>query len=115
MNNLIAIFNISLRFFEYMKTSLKAIFLPCLENNFKPKVLETKPLALYLIFLFLIYFTFVSIIPATQYFAAITKSLIFEITNRDRIELNLNTLTYNDKLEQAAKLKAEDMIKNNYF
>jgi len=98
-----------------MKTGIKSIFIPCLENNFRPKILETKPLIFYLTFLFLIYFTFINIIPTTQYFAAITKSLLFEITNRDRIELNLNTLTYNEKLEQAAKMKAEDMIKNNYF
>jgi uncharacterized protein YkwD len=40
---------------------------------------------------------------------------IIDATNEQRIKAGLPPLTTNDKLEQSAQLKVEDMIKNQYF
>ncbi len=56
-------------------------------------------------------FTFVS--PALA--SGITPAAVIELTNHARITNGLGTLTENTKLSQAAREKAEDMIKNDYF
>ncbi len=103
------------KFMSKTLSFIKICAIPCKQNNFRPKCLETKSLFFYLIFLTLIYFSFTNIIPSTSYFSTITKNLIFELTNKTRVEYNLNPLKYSLKLEEASKLKAEDMLKNNYF
>lgn len=47
--------------------------------------------------------------------AAIVASLLSSLTNQERNENNLSELRTNPLLEQAAKLKAQDMVKRGYF
>ena len=44
-----------------------------------------------------------------------TSSKVISLTNVSRADAGLPALTENEKLTRAAKAKAEDMIKNDYF
>jgi hypothetical protein len=54
-------------------------------------------------------------LPNNIFFADITKSTLVSMLNQTRQSLGLNTLAENTLLDQAAQLKAEDMVKNGYF
>jgi hypothetical protein len=98
--------------------SLKKIFIPCEENNFRPQILEGKTL-FYLVILIAILkislFPFYLYLPKTSFFAEITKSVLIELTNKTRKAYGLSPLNENPILEEAAKLKAQDMLSKNYF
>lgn len=47
--------------------------------------------------------------------ASVASSLLSSLTNEKRSEFDLATLKTNPQLEQAAKLKAEDMARRGYF
>lgn len=47
--------------------------------------------------------------------SSITKESIISLVNQSRKESNIGALEENEKLDQAAKEKLEDMFKNNYF
>lgn len=47
--------------------------------------------------------------------AAVYPAVLADLTNQDRINSGVGKLTWNTNLEKAAKLKAEDMLKNGYF
>jgi uncharacterized protein YkwD len=53
--------------------------------------------------------------PNNIFFADITKSTLVNLLNQSRQSFGLNSLTESQKLDQAAQLKAEDMVKNGYF
>jgi len=53
--------------------------------------------------------------PNNIFFADITKSTLVNLLNQARQSSGLNSLTENQKLDQAAQLKAEDMVNNGYF
>jgi len=48
-------------------------------------------------------------------YAAIDANEIISMTNKNRVENNLSSLTTSNKLTDAAQQKANDMIKNNYW
>jgi len=54
-------------------------------------------------------------LPQNIFFADITKSVLEKFVNQTRQSLGLNPLLPNEKLSQAAKLKAENMVQNQYF
>lgn len=101
-----------------MIKKIKLIFIPCQENNYRPKFLDGRALFYYLILIsvlkisllpFFIYF------PKSIFFAEITKSILIHLTNQTRTSIGLPSLKENPKLVQAAYLKADDMIKKDYF
>lgn len=47
--------------------------------------------------------------------AAVYPSVLADLANKDRDNLGVQKLTWNDTLATAAKMKAEDMLKNSYF
>ena len=53
--------------------------------------------------------------PNNFFFADITKSSLTHLLNGQRQEMGLNTLTQSQKLDQAAALKAQDMVAKGYF
>ena len=60
--------------------------------------------------------TLISInIPQNIFFADITKFALENFANQTRQSLGLAPLVVNEKLNQAAQLKAENMVQNNYF
>lgn len=51
----------------------------------------------------------------TVFAGDVTPPRIIELTNRARVANGLATLSENSKLSQAARSKAQDMLKNDYF
>jgi len=102
------------RFFE----KIKSLIMPSESNNYKSRFLQSSIL-LYCVVLLLalkIGAIFISInIPQNIFFADITKSALENFVNQTRQSLGLQTLSNNAKLDQAAQLKAEDMVQDNYF
>jgi len=104
--------------FKKIISKLQITFIPCEANNERPIFLQSNFLPHFLIFLFLIKFIIVPFIiyfPETNFFADISKSVLIDLTNNERKQLGLNALKENAQLNQAALLKAQDILANNYF
>ncbi len=102
-----------------MKKTLKKYFIPHEGNDHKPHALRSETVFSVAIGLLVVEFLFLLqafvVIPATSYFANILPGALVVNTNNARVEGNLPSLTVNPLLEDAARLKVEDMIKNDYF
>lgn len=103
-----------IKFFE----SIKKFIFPCKENNYKPNILDGNYLVAFV--LILIVFKLVSllyfvIIPETPFFADVCRGSLVQLTNEERSNFGLKLLKENHQLNEAARLKAEDMVNNNYF
>ncbi|MDD5433712.1 MAG: CAP domain-containing protein [Candidatus Pacebacteria bacterium] len=99
-------------------TWLKNLFIPCNDNNFRPKILEGKYLIYILLlacFLRLTTFVFFWQLPNTSFFADISRTILIDSLNQERTGLKLATLKENILLNQSALLKAQDMMANGYF
>jgi len=97
---------------------LQLIFIPCLENRYRPKFLESKFLFYYLLFLLILKLFTVSYLiylPKTIYFADISSTSLIKLTNQGREALGFGPLVENSQLNKAASLKAQDMIAQDYF
>jgi len=97
---------------------MKTIFFPCEENNFQPKFLESRFLFYYFVILLIlkvISFSFFIYFPKTVFFADITKAALIETANQERNSLGIDSLEENQKLNQAAFLKAKDILEKDYF
>jgi len=97
---------------------LKKLFIPCNDNNFRPKVLEGRYLIYILLlacFLRLSTFLFFWQLPNTSFFADISRMVLIDVLNSERSSLKLGTLKENVLLNQASLLKANDMMQNGYF
>lgn len=103
---------------ERIKFKFKKWLWFCSENFYYPTILETRSLAVLLIILFLLKILtipFLFYFSKTPFFAQITKSEIVQLTNLKRSQWGLPPLKEDPILEQAASLKARDMIENKYF
>lgn len=93
------------------------LFVPKDKNNYRAKSLHIDFLTIYLIAILL--FTFaVKNSNSTNilgYATDMSTSKLLELTNRERAQQNLPILVLNDKLSEAAALKAHDMFKKNYW
>lgn len=101
-----------------MIKKIKIIFLPCQENNYRPKFLEGRILFYYAILILVLklsLFSFFLYLPKSVFFAAIIKSALLELANQTRKASQLPLLKENPRLTQAAYLKAKDMVEKKYF
>lgn len=99
-------------------SKLKYLFLPCQENFYRPKFLESRFLYYYAILLIVLKFAvipFFFYLPKTNLFADITKTSLIELVNQARQEEGKTVLTESQVLDQAAYLKAKDILDNDYF
>lgn len=97
---------------------LKMVFIPFEGNKFSPQFLASRALLYFIILLFVIKIFSVALffnIPKNIFFAEISRSVLIQETNQERTSLGLNILRESDKLNDAALLKAQDMVKNQYF
>ena len=94
-------------------------FIPSKENAYQPHFLRTN--AVLGIFGILIAFEALYLahtlvlLPSSNYLAAIFSSVLIDQTNGERSMEHIGILTPSAKLEEVAKLKAEDMATNGYF
>ena len=103
---------------QYTARKLKLVFIPCEENNYRPKSLDGNFLVyclLFLIILKLIFIPFLIYLPKTVFFADLTKTALVYLTNEERHSLRIQTLNVNPVLEKAAYDKAKDILENDYF
>ena len=97
---------------------LKSIFVPQEANLFEPPALRQRALLGYglgLLVLKIIVIAFIIYFPKTDFFAVINSQNLVNLINQERTAKNLSSLEINTKLNQAASLKAQNMIENNYF
>jgi hypothetical protein len=103
---------------EYIFGKIKLLIVPSENNNYKSRFLQSNIL-LYCVVLLLILKIFAVLIsinlPQNIFFADITKSSLENFVNQTRQSLGLEPLSENQKLDQAAELKAENMVQNQYF
>ncbi|MBI4004510.1 CAP domain-containing protein [Candidatus Roizmanbacteria bacterium] len=94
-------------------------FTPHEGNNFKARVFHTDFLTAYLVFALLLSLSVKQLTinaPSVLSFATdITVSKLFELTNQERTKAHVGSLTYNEKLAEAAYKKAQDMFNRNYW
>jgi len=99
-------------------SEIKIIFLPCDENKYRPKVLEGGFLYRLAILLLVFQFAIVPFLiyfPRTGFFADLTKTSLINLANLARQSLGYQQLTENQKLDEAAYMKAKDMLDKGYF
>lgn len=97
---------------------LRNVFVPCKDNNYRPKLLDSDFLfyyALIILILKLVILPFFLYLPKTSFFAALTKESLINLTNQERQSLGFNALKENPLLDRAASQKAQDMLKSDYF
>lgn len=93
-------------------------FIPSSRNDFLPRFLKPRTLFILAVVLLVIKFLIFSwfyYYPKTSQFAIVTSSSLIEMVNKERVVLGLNPLNVNQQLVQAAQAKAQDMLNNNYF
>ena len=104
--------------FKELILKLKLIFIPCEANKYRPKFLDGQFLAYYVISLLILKLFLVPFIiyfPKSIFFAEITKTALIDSTNEERVSSGISSLKENAKLDEAAYLKASDMIEKDYF
>ena len=58
---------------------------------------------------------FLTLLPSFSRASSITETNIFNLTNSERAKYGLSSLSWNYKLTEAARAKAQDMIDKDYF
>lgn len=97
---------------------IKDFLIPHVGNDYRPHFFHERSVEVVLvviIFLSFIYPLQQFVMTRTDLLAAIYPKALITLANEDRIQNNLSNLTVNPVLAEAARLKAEDMVKNGYF
>lgn len=102
-----------------MKKFFSRYFIPSRTNDFQPHVLRKQGLTLF-ITLFLaieivVFMQLFVVFKITDFLAAVLPGALVNLTNEERNNLNVSSLTESPLLVQAAKLKAQDMAAKGYF
>lgn len=107
---------------KFIKNSariFKHYFIPNQNNNYKPKILHTKSLAVIIICSIMIKAGLVGYLffnyPNQAKMSELFSEQLVTLINQDRQENGKAVLAENVVLMSAANKKARDMIKNNYF
>jgi len=94
------------------------LFVPSGANDYRPKFLQNKILFYCVILLLVIKIVLIGVsinFPKNIFFADITKNALINFVNQGRGDFGLQPLAENLKLDEAAKLKAQDMMQKGYF
>ncbi len=98
---------------------LKRYLIPHEGNSYHPHFFRNTVvgfvIALILIFLGLSFAVSLRITENKNFLGAIYATALVELTNKDRSNSSLPTLTVSEALTLAAQLKADDMVQNGYF
>ena len=101
-----------------MKTHLKNIIVPHEGNNHTPHLLRRAGMLVTLVCALAVFtFGFLqrTLLFSPQMLATIYPNIVATLSNQNREINNLPNLAYNPLLEEAARLKAEDMALQGYF
>lgn len=102
-----------------MRKHLKDFFIPHEGNEYKPQSLQKLALT-GMVAMVLLSFTFANLqsilwITSDWMISTVLPAVIVDLTNDERGDAALGTLRRNATLDQAARLKAQDMANNEYF
>lgn len=102
---------------EKIKTFIHRLFIPHEENNFRAKSLHADFLTVYLViaFLMMILFKQGNIHDVLGFATDISVDKLYQLTNEQRQNNNLPSLSLNSSLSLAAQRKAENMFQQNYW
>ncbi|MGB9848186.1 MAG: CAP domain-containing protein [Minisyncoccia bacterium] len=102
-----------------LQKQISNYLIPQIDNDFQPHSLRTKSvLWIFIIILILENFFFLLayyLIPSSEFLASLISNSIVQYTNQYRLTSNAPQLTINPLLNEAARLKAEDMAQKGYF
>ncbi|MBX4201235.1 hypothetical protein KW786_03925 [Candidatus Parcubacteria bacterium] len=104
--------------FSRALNSLKMLFIPFEGNNWTPKFLQSKMLFYAVVFVLVVKIVAVGLslpLPPNWFFADITKTDLLVLLNHNRQAIGATPLVENSKLDEAARLKAQDMVAKGYF
>jgi uncharacterized protein YkwD len=107
------------KYFHDASKLFKDYFIPSDSNDNRPKILRPKQLVIIAVLLLILKVSLVGyIFSVYQEKAEMSTSItsqVFILTNEARVSAGVPALELDPYLSQAAQLKAEDMIINNYF
>lgn len=101
-----------------MKKTFKKYFIPHHENEYKPHLLREAAvftLAGIILLLFIIPVAAPVLFSRVNFLASIISPLLVDLANEDRTLEGITTLSVSPALEEAARMKAEDMASKGYF
>ncbi|MFH0792012.1 MAG: CAP domain-containing protein [bacterium] len=101
-----------------IKDKISLLLIPSIENQYRPRLLSSRFLIYYIALLAvlkLVSASYIILLPKTNFFADISSQVLLTLTNKNRADAGLLPLKNNSKLSQAAYLKAQDMLNNDYF
>lgn len=93
------------------------LFIPKETNNYRAKALHTDFLTYYLLIALFLTFVFkqTNLQNVLGFATDISVNKLYQLTNQQREKDGLSDLSYNEKLANAAALKAQDMFNQNYW
>jgi uncharacterized protein YkwD len=94
---------------------LKQVLVPCKVNHYRPHVRRRHGLLGILVFVIAIQVGNFSTVNAVEATTPTTAEVLLNSTNNERKKQQLGPLALNDTLSQAANLKAQDMLKQQYW
>lgn len=100
-----------------IKNLIKLAIVPHKRNQYRPHLTRRYGLAIILILVFgmQLGYNFLKTGQVLGRESDITITSLFESTNQERVNSGAKKLSLNDKLNQAAYLKAQDMLNNQYW
>ncbi len=101
-----------------MSRVLRVFFIPCKENDFKPRILESQ--FFFMLLGLLVGIKILSLISFSSFLGAdifnqVSQGDLYSLTNKARIENGVDQLKVSSRLEAVAQLKLADMFQNSYF
>ncbi len=93
-------------------------FFPHEDNDFKPHLLREAGVVMLAGIVLVVFLVAVSgriLFPRSEYGAAVLSAVLVDLTNSDRSLYSLGQLKPSPLLEEAARLKVEDMVTRGYF
>lgn len=100
------------------RQKLAEFLVPENQNGYLPKILGPKYLFWYglaVLLLKIAVLALIIILPTTRLFSDITGGQLLSLVNQARQQQNLSPLSLNQDLNEAAGLKAADMVNKDYF
>lgn len=106
------------KFIKTKAREIKDFFWPNKMNNFQPYILNNKIITIFILLFLLskVLFSFqLILLQQSALFAELNAQKIITLTNEIRQQYSLTPLKENPLLNKAAREKAQDMFRNNYF
>jgi len=101
-----------------MKKVMKKYIVPHEDNDFRPHLLRSAGLFVLITAIAVVFLASQAqriSLPASDYLASVLPAVLADLANHDRASNQLASLSVNPMLQEAARLKAEDMATKGYF